>query len=310
LHNPDLRGTSSLKKIFFFILLLTSVFITFNPVYSSVKNEIEYTDEYSPENISSFIKHLIKNGEYYRAHSELGRLTGYYPGYISPLCYAVTDSYILYKSGRYSDVYNKEIISEDKNLLCVINVFKADSLINSGIYNKVLLTALSINQCNDNFYELYYKKRKVYYSILSGFNDGFPPGVVKDTKYRDSYEYAIHLSEERKSPLLGAVSGIIPGMGYVYAGEPGTGIVALIAITAGSAVTWGAHVNNIEPLAAVSGAATFFMYAGSIAGGYMQTVKYNRGLSEKLVVRLDRDFMLDKDRDDLYIKFGIESNVR
>ncbi len=181
----------------------------------------------------------------------------------------------------------------------------------SGVFNSILLTEfLSNNKCSESIYAEYYEKRKYYYSILSGFNNCSAFSQSTAIEYRDSYEYAMKLSEEKKSPFLGAVYGIIPGMGYVYAGEPGTGIVTLIVVTAGSAITWGAHVNNVEPLAAVSGAATLFMYAGSIAGGYMQTVKFNRGLSEKLVVRLDRDFMLDKDRDELYIKFGIESNVR
>ncbi len=311
MHNPDLWGTAALKKIFFFILFLLSVQILSTPVYSSAKNINATSEEFSSENISSFIKHLINNGEYYRAHVELGRLAGYYPGYISPSSYNVTDSYILFKSGRYHDILNKDTISADINSLCAVNIFKIDSLMKSGVFNNILLTEfLFNNKCSESVYAEYYEKRKYYYSILSGFSNCSSLSQPAAMKYRDSYEYAMNLSEEKKSPFLGAVYGIIPGMGYVYAGEPGTGIVALIAITAGSAITWGAHVNNVEPLAAVSGAATFFMYGGSIAGGYMQTVKFNNGLSEKLVVRLDRDFMLDKDRDDLYIKFGIESNVR
>ena len=81
MHNPDLWGTTALKKIFVIILLFLSIQLFSNPVYSSAKTIKTPSEEFSPENISSFIKHLINNGEYYRAHVELGRLAGYYPGY-------------------------------------------------------------------------------------------------------------------------------------------------------------------------------------------------------------------------------------
>lgn len=300
-----------LQKLFFFILLLSSVLICCNPIYASLNNKLNVYEEYTPESISSFIKDLVNNGEYYRAHVELGRLAGYYPGFLSPLCYNVTDLYILFKSGLYNDILNYSPGETDTGILCAVNIFRIDSIMKSEIHDDVRLNTLISNQkCIDSKYSDYYKKRQIYYSILKSFNGFSDLTLSEGMQYRDSYEYAMNLSEERKSPFIGAFSGIIPGMGYVYAGEPGTGLAALIVITAGSAITWGAHINNLEPLAAVSGATTFFMYSGSIAGGYIQTVKYNRGLSEKLVVRLDKDFMLDKDRDEIYIKCGIESNVR
>lgn len=300
-----------MEKKFFFILFLSAFLFIYNPGFASSKiNEADH-NEYSPESISSFIKHLINNGEYYRAHTELGRLVSFYPEYISPLCYNITESYIFYKSRRYDDIPVKGDMFSGDDSLCAVNLFRIDSMMRSGDFkDKQLLEELIRYQCPVYDYSDYYKKRRLYYSIISSFNDDLYSDSAFDMEYRDSMDYAKSLSRERKSPAFGALFGIIPGMGYVYAGEAGTGIVALIVIAAGSAITWGAHANDIEPLAVVSGTATFFMYTGSIAGGYMQTLRYNRGLSEKLVLRLDKDFMLDRDIDAVYIKCGIESNVR
>lgn len=311
MHNPVLYGISAVKNTLFISLLSLLILIIFNPANASLNGNDPLSREYSPESLTSFVKYLIDNAEFYRAHAELDRLTSYYPEYITPLCYNITSSYLLFKSGRYNDILAKDMVNKDNSSLCAINIFRIDSLIKTGIYNDQLMDELfEYQHCFEGEYSDLYKKREMYYAILKSFNDETDLIQTDNNKYHDSCVYAQNLSQEKKSPLLGAVAGIIPGMGYVYAGETGTGVLAFIVIAAGSAITWGAHVNKIEPLAAISGAATFFMYSGSIAGGYMQAIKFNRGLSEKLVVRLDRDFLLDRDRDDLYIKCGIESNVR
>ena len=112
-----------------------------------------------------------------------------------------------------------------------------------------------------------------------------------------------------KNPFIGMMAGIIPGMGYVYADESGTGIVAMIVIGAGAAITYASGRNGMEPLALISGVITFLFYGGSIAGGYMQTVKYNDRLMETLELRLDRELMPEKDLDEIYFKFGLSSNA-
>jgi len=311
MHNPDFQGIPALKRIPVFHLLLISIIILCNPINLLSKGSVTVQEEYYPENISSFIVRLVDSGEYYRAHTELDRLVCYYPEYITPLCYNVTNSYILFKSGRFHDLLIEDMDNDDTVSLCRLNIFKIDCLLKPGLYNDERLGRLLNEQnCNENDFAEYYKKRYIYYYIVKFFYDDSDFIFSDNMEYRDSFVYGESISEQKKSPFLGAVAGIIPGLGYIYAGEAGTGIVAFIIIAAGSAITWGAHSNHLEPVAAVSGAATFFMYTGSIAGGYMQTLKYNRGLSEKLVLRLDKDFMLDKDIDDIYIKFGIKSNVR
>lgn len=310
-HNPDKWDNSALRTSFFFKLLLLFFTILYNPCYVYSDSVHSIHKEMSPENISSFVRSLISSGEYYRAHTELSRLNEYYPGYLSPFCYNITESYILYKSGRYDDILalNSETAGEEHQ--CGMNLFRIDSYLKSRERNyEKIPDGLLDSQCGIPFYSPFYAKRRDYYSILNSFSRDLDIPVMTDDEYKYSAEYAKEISMDKKSPAAGLISGIIPGMGYIYAGETGTGIVAMIVIAAGTAITWGAHVNDVEPLAAVSGAATFFMYSGSIAGGYMATARYNRELSKKLILRLDKDFMLDRDIDDIYIKCGIESDVR
>ena len=97
-------------------------------------------------------------------------------------------------------------------------------------------------------------------------------------------------------------------MGYFYAGESGTGIVSMIVIGVGSAVTYASYRDGWDSLAVISGLITFFFYGGSIAGGYMQTEKYNDRLMETLEMRLNRELMPERDLEEIYIKFGLNSN--
>jgi len=266
-------------------------------------------DEFKPEKILSFTENLIASGEYYRAYVELDRLNSYYPGYLSPLTYNVTKSFMLFKSARYDDILRGEALHREDEETCITDIFKIDSLLKT--YNTDGAAGLlSGANCGSDSVNQYYNKRKDYISILNRFNNPDEKDIDNFYDYKDSASYADYLHGMKKSPLTGAAAGLIPGMGYIYAGEPGTGIVALIVIAAGSAITYGAYKSGVEPLAVLSGTATFFMYTGSIAGGYMQTVKYNRRLSDSLVLRLEKDFMLDKDIDEIYVNFGIKSNVR
>ncbi len=308
--SPELE---KLKKIFSPLLLLIFILIPFCGYSDALRTGKDIPAEFSPANIKSFIGYLVDNGEYYRAHTELMRLKSYYPDYISPLCYNVTENYLYYKSGRYSDITDSRACAEKgtAGCGCEIDIFRIDGFLKSGDYKGGEMPgSLLRSDCVSSEYAEYFEKRRHYYTILNGFYNNSSFGDYINSEYSDSYNYAETLSGERKSPFLGAFAGIIPGMGYVYAGDAGTGIVSFILISAGAAITWGAHINDVQPLAAVSGTATFFFYGGSIAGGYMETVKYNRGLAEKLVLRLDRDFMLEKDIDDIYLKCGISSDVR
>ncbi len=306
-------GISALEilgKKFFYILLVVCITSSISGSVAA-KNNNEIPEEFSAEKISSFVNYLVENGDYYRAYSELKRLESYYPGYISPFCYNITESYIFYKSRQYDKILNKCNKKEYDESSCAENIFIIDSLLKSGNFNHPeMIKYLTNDLCSGSEYSTYYHKRILYRSVFNRFNDYEIQAPADYSEYNDSYNYAVYLRSEKKSPIFGAFSGIIPGMGYLYAGEAGTGIVAFIVTAAGSAITYGAYINGVEPLAAVSGAATFFFYTGSIAGGYMQTVKYNRRLSEQLILRLDKDFMLEKDIDSIYIKCGLQSNGR
>ena len=104
------------------------------------------------------------------------------------------------------------------------------------------------------------------------------------------------------------MAGIIPGMGFVYAGERGTGLVSMLVILTGSAVTYTSYRDGWDSMALISGAITFFFYGGSILGGYMQSARYNDTLMQAFDMRLNRELMPERDLEEIYIKFGLNSN--
>jgi tetratricopeptide (TPR) repeat protein len=99
----------------------------------------------------------------------------------------------------------------------------------------------------------------------------------------------------RKSPALaGAMSAVVPGSGYLYAGRYGDGLVAFVVnglFIAGTAVS--IHQENYAVAAIVGGIGLPF-YVGNIYGSANAAPKWNIGVRrefrERLVVSLDYRF--------------------
>jgi len=265
-------------------------------------------DDFTPNKISSFACSLIESGEYYRAYVELIRLKSYYPSAITSSAYDITSNYLFYKSKNYHDllVFNSAEISDE--IYIPLSLFKIDSYIKMKKNNDAELELIKLYERPDSkYYMEYLKKRSFYLSIL---NNQYDESIIKDkfTEYKDLFIYSESIYEKRKNPFLGTLAGIIPGMGFVYAGESGTGIVSMIMIGLGSAVTYGSNRNDLDSVALISGVITFFFYGGSIAGGYMQTNRYNDRLMETLEMKVNRELMPEKDLEEIYFKFGLNSN--
>ena len=265
-------------------------------------------DEFTPEKISSFTCSLIEGGEYYRAYVELRRLNSYYPLFLHKSVYDITSNYLFYKSRNYKDILEFDFTKTTDDVFIPVSLFRIDSLIklNRRDEAKTELAKLQVRGDSKNYSD-YLVKRDVYLEILksknrdNNFKNSYP-------EFSDLYDFSEITYENRKNPYIGALAGIIPGMGYIYAGEKGTGIVSMIVIGAGSAVSYASYLNGVDSLAAVSGVITFFFYGGSIAGGYMQSVKYNDRLLDTLEVRLNRELMPERDLEEIYFKFGLSSN--
>lgn len=265
-------------------------------------------DDFTPEKISSFACSLIGNGEYYRAYVELLRLHSYYPSFLDSSVYYITRDYLFYKSKRYEDLLKENTPEISEDIFIQSHLFRIDSLIKLKRKAEAESEIVKLYQSNNaEKYSELLKKRSVYLAILSSGADG---SSIKNKypEYEELFIYSDKINESRKKPYFGALAGIIPGMGYCYAGETGTGIVSMIVIGIGSAVTYGAYSKDLNSLSVITGAITFFFYGGSIAGGYMQTLKYNSRLERTLEMRLGMELMPEKDIDEIYFKFGLNSN--
>ena len=268
------------------------------------ENAAPLYDDFTHKKISSFTCSLIQEGEYYRAYVELLRLNSFYPSYISDSTFDITASYLFYKSKRYNDIL--EFDFRETNLI-PYSFFKIDSLLK---LNKKDEAAAELSKLDgipgSKEYAAYLHKRKVFLSAL--MNKGYDETNEEFFRYNELFQYSNSVHENRKRPFLGALAGIIPGMGYLYAGEKGTALVSLIIIGTGSAVTYASYQNGLSALSVISGTITFFFYGGSIVGGYMQCKKNNEYLTQMLEARLERELMLDRDLDEVYFKLGLCSN--
>ena len=252
------------------------------------ENAAPLYDDLTQDKISSFACSLIQDGEYYRAYVELLRLNSFYPSYISGSTFNISASYLFYKSKKYNDILNINFNDIDGNMTVPFSIFRIDSFLKLNRKDEAAAEISKLNNLDaSKQYTAYLSKREKYLAALME-----PQGY----------------DENMKKPFVGLIAGIIPGMGYLYAGEKGTAIVSIIMIGTGSAVTYASYKNGLGALSVITGAITFFFYGGSVVGGYMQCKKNNEYLANMLETKLQRELMLDRDLDEIYLKFGLCSN--
>jgi hypothetical protein len=84
------------------------------------------------------------------------------------------------------------------------------------------------------------------------------------------------LSLSRRNPLLAAGTGLVPGAGYMYAGNTATGVFAAIVTGLCAGYGYWAWKNDLRPLAMTGFAVGAAFYGGSILGGYREALWRNR----------------------------------
>lgn len=275
---------------------------------SKIYAAADQTDHYSPEKIISFTEYLVEKGEYYRAWTELRRLESYYPGYIPAERFDVTALYLMYKGEQYSEISE---YSRGRETGCAAGIIIADSFLMTGDFSSGLALIDKYSEsCSDEMLRENYTRRKAYISLVTGevYSDGKAALRPELSGYRDLVQYSERMHEARKSPALAALLGVFPGAGYIYAGDDGTGFVAMTVVAIFGAVSYGSYVNGIEPLAILAGAVTFFFYGGNIAGGYLEAMKYNETVDNMIEKKARSVLDLDRDVDRIYLRFGISSN--
>jgi len=290
--------------------LFCAMFLLSAVPFAGVYAEADRAGPYSPENILSFTAYLVEKGEYFRAWAELRRLESYYPGYIPRENLDVTALYIMYKAGRYADI---SAYASANQTGCAAGVIIADSLLMTDQYSAGLsLIDAKTPLCQDDIFSGIYSRQRAYVSIVTGDVYSDEQGTLKPelSAYRELVEYTARLHDSEKSPGLAAFLGILPGCGYIYAGDLGTGFVAMTVIALSGAVTYGSYINGIEPLAIISGAVTLFFYGGNIAGGYLEAMKHNAAIDNAIKKKAGNVLEINEDVEKMYIRFGIRSNGR
>lgn len=301
------KGRTMLVKTFLKFSFLIFFIVTFGiPAFPRAYSPEK---DFEPEKIKGFINYLIENREYYRASVEVERLKSYYPDYIKQHQYTAAINYLMYKGEAYEEIYGiSDSDNKDDYLAEKISIFfKIDSLIKMRMYDKAERLIPPDTGGDDVFFKSLFEKRKMYFSLMGKEYGNLKNNVSQYNNYRDQAVYSEYIHNRKKDPWKGMAAGIIPGMGYVYAGEQGTGITAMIVTGLGAALTAASWKNDIKPLSIVSGTVTSLFYGGSIIGGYRETLRYNRGLMERLDLKLQRDFDFNSDVEEVYFRFGLKN---
>ncbi len=274
-----------------------------------VENTFKGHSEFSAKNILGFTNHLINKKEYYRAYVELMRLKSYYPRYISDEEYSVTEDYLLFQGKQFDRIREKPLLPRSTIAWNAGLIFRMDSFFQDMNFAEPLSFMSSWKWGSNAVPDDLLYKRKIFSYIMmrkSGeLKKIFAENIKKRySKYFELVNYSDDVYSKLKVPAAAAALGIIPGMGYMYAGESGTGIVAVIVVAVNAALTYYAFRTDNRAIGLFIGSIGTFFYGGNILGGYLAAKKYNRSTIEYMLENLGRKFEFEKDRDYLYMKYG------
>jgi hypothetical protein len=272
--------------------------------------------EYDAPAILDFARHLVEKKEYFRAYTELKRLNSYYPGFIPPERLYAANLYLLYRGNRYADLIGLEHPKSGALSPCIGALFTSDArAASSGFdYPDEPLVRCAAGALSPDLGLMAFKR--LYIHALMNRNADRAGAllvaaeknlgeIIRPAKYRELAVRAGDTLDRTRSPALAALCGIAPGMGYVYAGNTATGILAFAAVTVLGVLTGLSYSTDNKPLAIFIGMGTAFFYGGSMIGGYREAVSYNRFLRGRAAGDLSEALELDRDRDLLYQRYGL-----
>lgn len=270
--------------------------------------------EYKAGRILGFARYLISKDEFYRAHVELLRCRSFYPGYISPDNFYTTELYLLFRGKRYEEILNRKSGKEKGQFLYINTLFRADSFLESNEFLNAVNCIKPVFQKNNNGDLNFYLYKRMFLSYLLLNNIEKAQKIIDNNKKIEGIDYpgfeeAIGYSEDAMSslrePYCAMALGVVPGLGYAYANEKETGIVAFLVVSVFSALTYYSFKTDNKPMGIVFGAAGAFFYSGNILGGYMAAGRYNSGIMDNLKDYLSNRLELAEDREKIYNNYGI-----
>ena len=98
------------------------------------------------------------------------------------------------------------------------------------------------------------------------------------------------ISRRRKSPALAGLLGVVPGLGYLYAGYPESALSALILDSLLLAASYKAFDDGNKPLGALLGIVGVGWYAGSIYGSVSAVERRNENDLRETLLQLNLGF--------------------
>lgn len=300
-------------KSFLIKVLIILFFILSVPVYPDTNSN--FPEEYAANNQLGFVKHLISKNEFYRAFVELKRLDSYYTGYIKKENIFTTELFLLFHGRRFSEIPKHKSDIPDYKIKAIHTIFSADALVEKSEFIKAndLLKSAVFSGLNKDIDFYLYKRNILSFLLLNkidearslinnntNLNSGLDTAAFSELIY-----YTENYFESFKKPYNAMLFGIIPGMGYVYAGKEATGIIAFILISVLSTLTYYSFKTDNKPVGIFIGAATSFFYGGSIIGGYLSSKDYNKSAIRDLKESLSLKMQMAEDRERIYNDYGI-----
>lgn len=280
--------------IFFCSILLASC-----AIYAQVP------DAYSYDSIAAFANWLAGQKEYYRAYQEYRRLHTYYPDRYAYDSFVVASLYCQYEGKQYAEILSSANFTATAPPWMWIYIFDSAFKCNDSSVNHGIATIPSYEYSND-INEIIFK-RKLAYCLYAGhdYQELSPTQSFVDSYDVESlYAYSRFKRSQLKNPYAALAWGMVPGGGYVYSGNTEDGIVAAIVIGICSVITYFAIDTNNTGIAVFTGSIGVFFYGGSIAGGYLASIKTNKAIMSELQAYLEEGLKFHDDRAMMFERYG------
>lgn len=189
-------------------------------------------------------------------------------------------AYELWKDGRYGVVPRLLDSAEDESSCCfnVTMLLRGENAFAEKKYDEAdfYFSGIEGDGISDDAV-LYIARRRAASAFLSGDTDSASAFLSKSAEANADGISAIarYTKGRDKKPMVGGLLGIVPGLGYVYAGEYANGVRSLLL---NSLFIYGMIETADQDLWGVFGVISFFeltWYTGSIYGGIDASHRYN-----------------------------------
>lgn len=190
-------------------------------------------------------------------------------------------------------------LKNDPEILFEIGLswLELDNIQKSQLYFNKILDQNGINDSNA------YQQSLIYSSYIEAKKNNLKKSIDLNNRIDDNLTFAKFKNNNTqtlkdltnykpKSKTLGLTLGIIPGLGYLYAGHPKSAISSLIINSLLGFATYSTFKSNNNGLGTLLAITSIGFYFGNIKGGKMATERYNNTFYEKQYQKLYPNFSL------------------